>query len=133
MILLGEAGLWVSHIQLSGKLQPRQLLESTHTGVIWFSTAREELPPKWTTCKREVSFKKLCLTLLITCSNYSNFKIVTFFLKLKYIYVRQHGLRLPWGLSGKESTCQCRRHGFTLWSGEDPTCCGATEAVRHNF
>jgi len=21
----------------------------------------------------------------------------------------------PWWLRGKESTCQCRRHGFSLW------------------
>ena len=25
---------------------------------------------------------------------------------------------LPWWLSGKESTCQCRRHGFDPWSGK---------------
>ena len=27
-------------------------------------------------------------------------------------------LRFPWWLSGKESTCQCRRQGFNLWSGK---------------
>ena len=27
---------------------------------------------------------------------------------------------LPGGLVGKESTCQCRRHGFDLWSGKTP-------------
>ena len=27
---------------------------------------------------------------------------------------------LPWWLSGKESTCQCRRRGFDPWSGEIP-------------
>ena len=27
---------------------------------------------------------------------------------------------LPWWLSGKESTCQCRRRGFDPWSGEMP-------------
>ena len=27
---------------------------------------------------------------------------------------------LPWWLSGKESACQCRRHGFTPWSGKIP-------------
>ena len=26
----------------------------------------------------------------------------------------------PWWLSGKESTCQCRRHGFDPWSGKIP-------------
>ena len=28
-------------------------------------------------------------------------------------------MRLPWWLSGKESSCQCRRHGFDP-CGEDP-------------
>ena len=28
--------------------------------------------------------------------------------------------RLPWWLSGKESTYQCRRHGFDLWSRKSP-------------
>ena len=35
------------------------------------------------------------------------------------------GLGLPWWLSGKASTCQCRRHGFSqslIW--EDSTCRG---------
>ena len=27
---------------------------------------------------------------------------------------------LPWWLSGKESACQCRRHGFGPWSGKIP-------------
>ena len=27
---------------------------------------------------------------------------------------------LPWWLSRKESTCQCRRHGFSLWAGKIP-------------
>ena len=27
---------------------------------------------------------------------------------------------LPWWLSGKESACQCRRHGFNPWSGKTP-------------
>ena len=27
---------------------------------------------------------------------------------------------LPWWLTGKESTCQCRRHGFHPWSRKDP-------------
>jgi len=29
-------------------------------------------------------------------------------------------LRLPWWLSGKESTCQCRRCRFDLWVGKIP-------------
>ena len=27
---------------------------------------------------------------------------------------------LPWLLSGKDSTCQCRRHGFKPWAGKIP-------------
>ena len=27
---------------------------------------------------------------------------------------------LPWWFSGKESTCQCRRHEFNSWSGKIP-------------
>ena len=27
---------------------------------------------------------------------------------------------LPWWFSGKESTCQCRRHGFDSWPGKIP-------------
>ena len=30
----------------------------------------------------------------------------------------------PWGLSGKESACQCRRHGFNLWPGKIPQAVG---------
>ena len=26
------------------------------------------------------------------------------------------GVRLPWWLSGRESACQCRKHGFDPWS-----------------
>ena len=31
---------------------------------------------------------------------------------------------LPWWLSGKESTCQCRRHRFDPWSGRIPPAAG---------
>ena len=30
------------------------------------------------------------------------------------------GIGLPWWLSGKESTCQCRRHGFDPWVRKIP-------------
>ena len=36
-------------------------------------------------------------------------------------------------LSGKESTCQRRRHKFEPWSGEDPTCLRATKPVHRNY
>ena len=49
---------------------------------------------------------------------YKNFLIVLpFRLNLK----RTHGAGgLPWWLSGKESTCQCRRHWFDPWAGKIP-------------
>ena len=31
-----------------------------------------------------------------------------------------HGWGLPWGRSGKESICHCRRHGFHSWSRKIP-------------
>ena len=34
--------------------------------------------------------------------------------------IRLASERLPWWLSGKESTCQCRRHGFHPWVGKIP-------------
>ena len=40
--------------------------------------------------------------------------------------------RLPRGLSGKESACQCRS-GFNPWHSQDPTCHGATKPVHHNY
>ena len=39
--------------------------------------------------------------------------------KAHKIYVKAN-LGLPWWLSGKESTCQCRRHWFDPWSGKIP-------------
>ena len=35
--------------------------------------------------------------------------------RYKFPVIKRHG-RLPWWSSGKESTCQCRRHGFDPWS-----------------
>ena len=47
---------------------------------------------------------------------------------------------LPWWLSGKESTGQCRRHGFDLWSRKNPhaagqlgLCAATTEPTCHNY
>ena len=47
---------------------------------------------------------------------------------------------LPWWLSGKEPTCQCRRQGFNPWSGTIPQaaeqlspCATTIEPVRHNY
>ena len=35
-------------------------------------------------------------------------------------YVLKYIKRLPWWLSGKESACQFRRHGFSPWIGKIP-------------
>ena len=35
---------------------------------------------------------------------------------LNLIWLKVIGLGLPWWLGGKESSCQCRRHGFNSWS-----------------
>ena len=37
-----------------------------------------------------------------------------------HFYPLQIFAGLPWWLSGKESTCQCRRHRFGPWSGRSP-------------
>ena len=42
-------------------------------------------------------------------------------------------LGLSWWLSGKESTCQCKRQGFNPPSTKIPKCCGATKSVHHNY
>ena len=39
---------------------------------------------------------------------------------LEVQWLRLHLPGLPWWLSGKESSCQCRRHGFNSWSEKDP-------------
>ena len=39
----------------------------------------------------------------------------------------------PWWLIGKESTCQCRRHGFDPWSGKIPTCLRANKPMYHRY
>ena len=44
----------------------------------------------------------------------------------------QKGFRaIPWWFSGKESTCQCRRHGFDPWPGRFP--CAAGTAKSPNY
>ena len=46
--------------------------------------------------------------------------------------IKKAFLGLPWWLSGKEFTCQCRRQGFDPWTVEDPTWHRATKPVYHN-
>ena len=55
-----------------------------------------------------------------------NYSLASESLICKSVLKWWHG-GFPWGLCGKESACQCRRHGF------DPKCCRATKAVRHNY
>ena len=54
------------------------------------------------------------------------------------IIIEERGLQntvqgLSWWLSGKESACQCRRHGFNLWSGRIPTHCRALGPRHYNY
>ena len=37
-----------------------------------------------------------------------------------YIFYMYINIELPWWLSGKEYTCQCRRYGFNPWVGRIP-------------
>ena len=39
-----------------------------------------------------------------------NYMIIT--IGVRKAFDKSQHLGLPWQLSGKESTCQCRRHGF---------------------
>ena len=39
---------------------------------------------------------------------------------------------LPWWLSGKESTCQCRKMQVQSLAQEDPTVRGVTKLMNHN-
>ena len=42
-------------------------------------------------------------------------------MKLKRLYIFIiYVLGLPWWLSGKESACPCKRHGFDPWVGKIP-------------
>ena len=56
------------------------------------------------------------------------------------MYQRDETLGLPWWLSGKESSCQRRRHGFDPWSGKIPhargqlsLCAPTNEAVSRSL
>ena len=50
-----------------------------------------------------------------------------------FSYVKKSFSGLPFWLSGKESTCPCRRHRFSPWSRKIPTCHRATEPMSHNY
>ena len=50
------------------------------------------------------------------CFEYSYFSYFEWYL----LFDLESSIGLPWWLSGKESTCQCRRHGFDPWSEKIP-------------
>ena len=50
--------------------------------------------------------------LLFLSHIFNPFLIFLYILNMLILY-----LGLPWWVSGKESTCQCRRHGFSPWVG----------------
>ena len=47
-----------------------------------------------------------------------------------YLFKRQQ--ELPWWLSGRESRCQCRRHGFDPWSGRIPHAVEHLKSTSHS-
>ena len=48
------------------------------------------------------------------------------------VTIRNGNRGLPWWLSGKESTCQCRRHRFNPWSGKIPHAVGQLYLPKRN-
>ena len=42
------------------------------------------------------------------------------FITQLFMYMLYLPSGLPWGLSSKESVCQCRNHGFDPWVGKIP-------------
>ena len=71
---------------------------------------------RWTA--REVS----CISYYIAVSHIITFKRPTWYFKFQKPHKTEKPIRvcicicgLPWWLGGKESTCQCRRHGLDPW------------------
>ena len=52
---------------------------------------------------------------IVTVVNVIYFKVVKR-VNPKCSHYKEKNTGLPWWPSGKESTCQCRRHGFKPWS-----------------
>ena len=70
---------------------------------------------------REASdFKKPYLTLLITHSNYSNFKIINLLLKLKYVYISNTVLGFPGGSVVKSPPANAGDTGSLCGLGKIP-------------
>ena len=47
--------------------------------------------------------------------------------------IEEQWIMLPWWLSGKESTCQQRRHRFNAWSGKILPSAEQLSPVHHNY
>ena len=77
------------------------LIKAIQSYLVWLKKERHSITSKfwltavWTSCD--------FMAFLNTCPR------LTFYL-----------LGLPWWLSGRESTCQCRRHRFDPWVGKIP-------------
>ena len=62
--------------------------------------------------------RRITITILIVCKD-----------DVSKLNVSNNNLGLPWWLSGKESTSQCRRYKFNPWVGEDTL---ETEMATHS-
>ena len=63
--------------------------------------------------KRIFKRRDICLTDSLCCTSEINTTLSINTLQYKLTLKK---IRLPWWFSGKESACQCRRHGFDPWS-----------------
>ena len=66
---------------------------------------------------------------------YQSFGVFEFGAKnlFTFLCVKNWYLGLPWWLSGKESTCQCRRHRFDPWSRKIPHSSEQLKPVHHSY
>ena len=96
---------------------------------LWLQTPQQEDPAlsRWSLRKKENSGiwipSSLKTDILLIMEFLYQFRLDC--TKISYI-------RLLWWLSGKESACPCRRHGFDPWSQEHLSCRGTTKSIHHN-
>ena len=62
----------------------------------------------------------ICISHLIIRTVLWNIDLLWFHFTEEKSEVENFARELPWWLSGKEFTCQCRRHKFGPWPGDTP-------------